>query len=216
MANNQDEIEKHEGGKTPSKLRPREASTIARWKEKGESSPLIKLSKVDEQLLINANNCQGTPEEKNDLIASVLSEASGSKDMPFSLELMRQYVSVQAGNGLLDKIENASNSFLSSMVSLQPQDPIEGMLLTQILSLHTLGMSCTARAACIENSNLNVDRNVNNLTKLLRLQHETIETLNRYRRKGTQQVIVQHVNVNDGGQAVVGTFQQGGGGSSKK
>jgi hypothetical protein len=67
-----------------------------------------------------------------------------------------------------------------------------------------------SRAANSENSTINIDRNVNNLTKLLRLQHETIETLNRYRRKGTQQLIVQHVNVNQGGQAIVGAVQQGG------
>jgi hypothetical protein len=36
-----------------------------------------------------------------------------------------------------------------------------------------------------------------------------IETLMKYRRKGEQRVVVQHVNVNDGGKAIVGLFQSG-------
>ena len=39
-----------------------------------------------------------------------------------------------------------------------------------------------------------------------------VDTLTRYRRKGEQKVIVQHANVNDGGKAIVGNFQNGGGG----
>jgi len=40
--------------------------------------------------------------------------------------------------------------------------------------------------------------------KLLRLHNETIETLGRYRRGGEQKVTVQHVNVNEGGKAIIG------------
>ena len=38
----------------------------------------------------------------------------------------------------------------------------------------------------------------------IRLHNETIETLSRYRRGGEQKVTVQHVNVNDGGKAIIG------------
>ena len=50
-----------------------------------------------------------------------------------------------------------------------------------------------------------VDLNINRSTKLMRLYNETFETLNRYRRKGKQKIVVQHVNVNSGGQAIVGS-----------
>lgn len=40
--------------------------------------------------------------------------------------------------------------------------------------------------------------------KLLRLHNETVETLHRYRHKGEQTMTVQHVNVSNGGQAIVG------------
>ena len=39
-----------------------------------------------------------------------------------------------------------------------------------------------------------------------------METLKRYRSGGQQKVIVEHVHVNKGGQAIVGAVNQGGGG----
>jgi len=48
-----------------------------------------------------------------------------------------------------------------------------------------------------------------NAIKLLRLHNETIEALGKYRRGGTQNVIVQHVRVNDGGKAIVGNMIAG-------
>jgi hypothetical protein len=54
--------------------------------------------------------------------------------------------------------------------------------------------------------------------KLLRLHNETIEILDRYRRRGGQTVVVQHqhVQVNDGGRAIIGTQMMEGGGSKLK
>jgi hypothetical protein len=64
------------------------------------------------------------------------------------------------------------------------------------------------------------DLYLNRAIKLGRLYNETLEALNRYRRKGEQRVTVQHhhnqqVNVSDGGKAVV-TGQMTGGGSGDK
>lgn len=162
------------------------------------------------QILIDVNSCDNST-DKQAIITSALSEASGSSDTFFALTLVQQYSSVLAGGEGIEKAIEVSNSFMNNMVALKPQDEIEAMLLTQILSLQSLGMKCAVRAGNAENSIVNVDRNVNNLTKLLRLQHETIETLNRYKRKGTQKVVVQHVNVNEGGRAIVGGVIEGGG-----
>jgi hypothetical protein len=42
-----------------------------------------------------------------------------------------------------------------------------------------------------------------------------MEALKRYRTGGQQKVTVEHVTVNDGGQAIVGAVTHGGGGSLK-
>ena len=51
-----------------------------------------------------------------------------------------------------------------------------------------------------------IEFNMKCAIKLLRLHNETTEALARYRRKGEQKVVVQHVNVNDGGKAIVGNM----------
>ena len=46
---------------------------------------------------------------------------------------------------------------------------------------------------------------------------ETLEeALKKYRTGGQQKMVVEHVHVNEGGQAIVGTVNQGGGGNNKK
>lgn len=92
---------------------------------------------------------------------------------------------------------------------MKPQNPIEGMLCAQAAVLHFQGMQCLGSAKEAE-WRLHIESNFNLAVKLLRLQHETLETLMKYRRKGEQRVVVQHVNVNDGGKAMVGNFQTGG------
>ena len=52
--------------------------------------------------------------------------------------------------------------------------------------------------------------------KLARTFVAQIEALKRYRTGGEQKVTVEHVTVNDGGQAIVGNVTPGGRGASKK
>ena len=53
------------------------------------------------------------------------------------------------------------------------------------------------------------------LNKLARTFATQVEALRKYRSGGEQTIKVQHVTVNDGGQAIVGNVSQGGGGTSK-
>jgi hypothetical protein len=52
---------------------------------------------------------------------------------------------------------------------------------------------------------------MNRATKLCRTYTSLVEALTKYRTKGQQKITVQHVNINDGGQAVIGDITQGGG-----
>ena len=51
---------------------------------------------------------------------------------------------------------------------------------------------------------------LNAAVKLLRLHHETLDTLEKYRGRSNQTVRVEHVHVNAGGQAIVGEVHAGG------
>jgi hypothetical protein len=194
-------------------LNAAEEALLTKWQEKWkEIHPLFCLKQRGDGIEFSVHGSRGAEEEKSLLMRAAACESIGTPDFAFALSLIQQYVNVVLAENHADKIVEASNLYIKAMHNFQPQDEIESMLLTQFLSLQDLGMKCMARAANPASSTINVDRNVNNLNKILRLQHETLESLNRYRRKGTQQVVVQHVQVNQGGQAIVGAIQQDGGG----
>ncbi len=66
-------------------------------------------------------------------------------------------------------------------------------------TMHTDSLKSTARSSKPKGTDM---RGI----KLLRLHNETTKAAARYRRKGEQKVVVQHVNVNDGGKAIIGNM----------
>ena len=90
---------------------------------------------------------------------------------------------------------------------------MEGMLSAQMVSTHELAMKFLRRAAGSQTLK-QVDVNTNVSTKLLQTFAAQMEALSRYRTKGQQRVVVEHVSVNAGGQAVVGIVEAKSGGGS--
>lgn len=116
---------------------------------------------------------------------------------------------------------NIENAVLGALTALNPQDEIEGMLCSRLVVLHDQYMHYLISGKNLaypdHGSFETADYFMNRATKLMRLYNETLEALNRHRRKGKQEVTVthNHVNVNDGGKAIVSSQinQQPGGGS---
>ena len=52
--------------------------------------------------------------------------------------------------------------------------------------------------------------NLNQAIKLSRTHAALLDTLNKHRGKGQQRVTVEHVHVEKGGQAIVGSVERGG------
>ena len=75
-------------------------------------------------------------------------------------------------------------------------------------------MEMMTRAAGANSSEV-ADSAVNRATKLSRNFIALIEALNKHRGKGGQKMTVEHVHVNDGGQAVIGNVEGGGSGKKK-
>jgi len=91
-----------------------------------------------------------------------------------------------------------------AIAELDPADPIEGMLITQIVSTHNAAMQCFTQA---QDNSLSFERQCEyrkDASRLMRSFNQSVEALNRYRGKGRQHITVERVNVSHGGQAVVG------------
>jgi uncharacterized protein (DUF305 family) len=102
-----------------------------------------------------------------------------------------------------------SNAMLAAVTEIKPADTTELMLATQMVAVHELAMEMSKRALIKNQSMEGVDQNINRVTKLMRTYTTQMEALNRYRTKGQQKITVQHVNVENGGQAIVGDINQG-------
>jgi hypothetical protein len=58
-----------------------------------------------------------------------------------------------------------------------------------------------------------ISENVSRASRLMRTFCAQVEALQRYRNAGQSTVTVQHVTVGEGGQAIIGNVEKGGGGS---
>lgn len=103
------------------------------------------------------------------------------------------------------------NNALSILYSVKPKDELESMLAIQMIGVHNLAMQTLARANLKGQTILGVDSNVNRATKLLRTFTTQLEALNRYRGNAQQTMTVEHIHVNEGGQAIVGTVNRSAG-----
>jgi hypothetical protein len=97
---------------------------------------------------------------------------------------------------------------------LEPEDAIEAMLITQMGVTHTTMMAASQRAWDATNAEAReaYDRIMNRLGRTFLAQ---VDQFRRYRSGGSQVVRVEHVNVNAGGQAIVGNVATNGGSREK-
>ena len=108
------------------------------------------------------------------------------------------------------------NFALELMGVLEARDGLEALLCSQCVGLHSLGMEYLRRAAAPDQTIEGLDRNVNLATRLFRTFATVVETLRTHRGGGQQKMIVEHVTVNAGGQAVVGNVNSTGGDGDEK
>ena len=103
--------------------------------------------------------------------------------------------------------QGAINFALAFIDGIKPKDQLETMLAVQMAAIHTATITFARRLAHVENISQqdSAERTLNKLTRTFTTQ---MDALKRYRSTGEQKVTVQHVTVNDGGQAIVGTVER--------
>ncbi len=93
--------------------------------------------------------------------------------------------------------------------SIKPEGGMEGMLAAQMVGTHSAALECLRRAAIdgqtCEGRNLALAQ----AQKLMSLYTKQVAALDKHRGKGQQKVTVEHVNVEAGGQAIVGNVEVG-------
>jgi hypothetical protein len=104
----------------------------------------------------------------------------------------------------------AADLAVAWMHAIGPRDATESMLAAQMIASHRAAMDCYRRASLPEQTFEGRDMNLRHAAKLSRTFADQVEALSRYRGKGQQKVVVEHVHVHAGGQAIVGHVAAGG------
>jgi len=104
--------------------------------------------------------------------------------------------------------ELAMNAALAVIEAAAPKDEIEGALAVQMACTHTAAMAILGKL----DSGLGTEQRIVALAsaaaRLFKAYAIQVEVLRRLRNGGQQFVRVEHVHVNDGGQAIIGNVKK--------
>jgi hypothetical protein len=135
----------------------------------------------------------------------LMADALGVTDREAMHGIVRQLVRASVNGESPDEV---TLSFMLSMVrSIRPRDPLEAMLVAQMVSVHVMAMRCAHHLADADDLARH-DSAARALGRLARTFPMQIEALNRYRSRGEPAITVQNVKVEDGGKAIVGNVTQ--------
>jgi hypothetical protein len=147
------------------------------------------------------------------LRAVKMSEAFGTADHDLSNYLLAQVAGTFEGTVSSDSHDTkavvaATNMAMAILNGIQPQDEFEGMLAIQMIGVHNVAMAAIRRGMLKDQTFVGIQANADRATKMLRTFAVQMEALKKYRTGGQPKTIVGNVNVNEGGQAIVGTVNQ--------
>ena len=151
---------------------------------------LIKDKKQDKPAVTDKEKVENTWENTCKLLADV---SGGTLTKTLASQIL-----------LLGDKQMDSEGTLNDMKSLAPKDHIERMLAVQMVATHNAAMNClriAAHSTRVDTINLTI----NSANKLLRTYTGQMEALNKHRGKVQQKMTVEHVHVNSGGQAIIGS-----------
>jgi hypothetical protein len=183
---------------------PFERRTLDTLRERNAKKPLAPRMKVTNE----KGATKLVPDHAEPSIAHVrLLEALGTRDFDFLDGLLKQLCNVGSHGKTVD--ENGLNFMLSVVKGIEPRDQVEAMLAAQIAATHNATMTFARRLNHVDTL-AQQDSAERAYNKLARTFASQVEALKRYRSAGEQTVRVEHVTVNEGGQAIVGNVAQGG------
>ena len=104
--------------------------------------------------------------------------------------------------------ELSMNAALAMIEAAAPKNEIEGALAVQMACTHAAAMAVLARMDATLGSERRIAAFGSTAARLLRAYAMQMEVLRRLRQGGHQYIRIEHVNINDGGQAVIGNLRK--------
>lgn len=150
----------------------------------------------------------GSPHDDIDGFAYHYRETFGTGSLDFADRQLSLITTVLGA----ESNEADMNAALAFVGGQRPADEVEAALAVQMVGTHEASMRLLATALASKHIDV-AERYINMATKMQRTFTAQVEAMKRYRSSGEQTIRVQHQNVTveNGGQAIVGDVQQGGG-----
>lgn len=155
------------------------------------------------------------------LIQVKLAEALGTTDPGVQGLLFDQVVQSFSGVAVVSdehpdgfnpgKLIGAANSAAALLAGIGPRDELEAMLAVQMIAVHNAAMDAANRAILTGQKFDGRQANMGYVARLMQIFTSQLETFKKYRTGGQQKMVVEHVHVHEGGQAVVGPVSVKGG-----
>jgi hypothetical protein len=142
----------------------------------------------------------------------------GAKSDKWNLLLCNQVVNAawRPRNVTEQEKSDQHTAIFGFLAGVNPKDALEGMMAAQLFASHAAAMECYRRAMLPDQLSETRQTNLAQAAKLTRANAAQIEALAKHRGKGQQKVIVEHVHVYQGGQAIVGQVTPGGDGKNSE
>ncbi|MFT5725953.1 MAG: hypothetical protein ACI8PB_000069 [Desulforhopalus sp.] len=172
---------------------------------KHNKPPGVEVKVVNDGTAISVGLVDGAPSMR---------ETFGTENKATALLLFNQMMGAMSRSEDIEVTTQRISAILPVLRAINPQDEIEALLATQMVGVHCITMEMMSQVMKSGVSPEQLNNSVNQVTKLTRTFTTQLEALNKHRGK-QQKMRVEHVHVNNGGQAVIGSVEQGGGGIGK-
>lgn len=184
------------------------APSYLKYKQrKEEVVPTVKLMAgglSDPEYQYHADPIIGETEQLQEKYFATISKATGTLNECLGIHLILQ---LQSASPNASEITQIAEAVSASLLEMTPKDPIEGMIMTQLLALHNQMMEFMKRAIKDSYYDQVIDLNINRYSKLNVRFLQTLEMLNRYQQRGNQSLHVGNLTINHDGKAVIGNFK---------
>lgn len=189
---------------------------VETWKEKrSKAPPSLKFKQHSKKVSPKGKGLNGVPypasyEHKaipeikpgmEDIYFATVSETTGVLNEFLGQQLISQ---AQFATPHGKQLDVAAEAVAAALYEMKPKDAIEGMLVTQMTSLHNQMMHYMRQS--LENE-WEAEICIARFTKLNRHFIHSLHALLKYRNRGQQRVIVENVNVSEGGRAIIGLVE---------
>jgi hypothetical protein len=137
---------------------------------------------------------------------------AGSDHKEFAEILIDGVLSTLATHNHADAAKRAAGT-AAALAALEPGDAVEAMICAQVIAMHNATMEASRRAMLAEQPFEIAQSYRKAAANASRTFIELLAALDRRRGKGGQQLVrIEHVHVNSGGKAIVGSVTSGTGG----